>query len=485
MTKGPKINYSNRNFTTRDNLGINAAGTSFQAELCPVINTVTPRAFYWAFATWNYYDYWQNYKTDKRSLNDFEVNFLKRNDYFFVLANLLIPGSDRNNLVGKDNCALDIRNNGPYMYNRKYFKSHYGGMQYYVPGCVALGLITETDNEGNSFSIPKLTEKVGLPIALAFESVVKDTEYYRSYRLADIPVPKSVLEELGTKLDLSMSNMAESKRLLRDVFFTPTRNILLDNENLILSKDYLLFLDREFGIKGANSAEMREILYDYFTPGGSCEHELPENLRGIATAWEVAIGRQYFTLAIELIWKYMLLELTTPMDISTWIERCLQHSSWSIKLTEPLNSIVEKAYFDFETRETMLANGYRGSKNVAKNLETGLLVLLSVCNRFMHRKDVGEFQMRIGGSSSVLSMSEKVQEYAARPVADFLAYVMSEWILRRHEAVSFRKMMEGRDGYFVEKIDGKYYHKSDAYPDYTGNRLMQLKSVMIDLDMMG
>ena len=62
---------------------------------------------------------------------------------------------------------------------------------------------------------------------------------------------------------------------------------------------------------------------------------------------------------------------------------------------------------------------------------------------------------------------------------------MSEWILRRHEAVSFRKMMEGRDGYFVEKIDGKYYHKSDAYPDYTGNRLMQLKSVMIDLDMMG
>lgn len=89
-TKGPRINYSHRNFTTRDNLGINSAGTSYQADLCPVINTVTPRAFYWAFAVWNYYDYWLNYRTEKKSVNDFEVNFLKRNDYFFVLANLLM-----------------------------------------------------------------------------------------------------------------------------------------------------------------------------------------------------------------------------------------------------------------------------------------------------------------------------------------------------------------------------------------------------------
>ena len=91
MTKGPKINYSNRNFTTRDNLGINAAGTSFQAELCPVINTVTPRAFYWAFATWNYYDYWQNYKTDKRSLNDFEVKKLSRSQNVTLIPKLYNP----------------------------------------------------------------------------------------------------------------------------------------------------------------------------------------------------------------------------------------------------------------------------------------------------------------------------------------------------------------------------------------------------------
>lgn len=483
-TKGPKINYSHRNFTTRDNLGINSAGTSYQADLCPVINTVTPRAFYWAFAVWNYYDYWQNYRIEKKSVSDFEVNFLKRNDYFFVLANLLTPGSDRDNLVGKDNCAADIRKSGPYLYNRKYFKSHYGGMQYYVPGCVTLGLITETDKEGNSFPFPKLTEKIGLPIALAFENVIKDTDYYRSYRLNDIPVPRSVLEDLGMRIDLSMNKMEECKRLLRDVFFTPTKNILFDNENLILSKEYLLFLNRKFGIKGSNSAEMREILYDYFSPGGEYEHELPEHLKIIATDWEVAIGRQYFTLAIELIWKFMLLELTIPMDIRTWVERCLHHSSWSIQLTEPLYTITEKAFYDFKTREMMLSDGYRGSKDVAKNLENGLLVLLSVCNRFIHREDVDVHQLSIGGSSSVMALYEKVQEYAAQPVADFLAYVMSEWILKRHEAVAFRKMTEGRDGYFVEKINGKYYHKFDSYPDYTGNRMMQLKHVMIDLDMM-
>ncbi len=163
MSKGPKINYTKRNFTTRDNLGINAPGASFQGELCPVINTVTPRAFYWAFAVWNYYDYWQNYKTTNRGYNDFEKNFLKRNDYYFVLANLITEGSDRDFLVGKDNCTIDLTNNptGPYPYNRNYFISSFGGMQYYMPGCETLGFVTSIDNDGNVLPFAKITEKKG------------------------------------------------------------------------------------------------------------------------------------------------------------------------------------------------------------------------------------------------------------------------------------------------------------------------------------
>ncbi len=482
-TKGPKVNYSRRNITTRDNLGINAAGTSFQAELCPVINTVTPRAFYWAFAVWNYYDYWQNYKTEKRSIKEFEEDFLKRNDYFFVMATILTPGADMSNLVGIDHCTEDAKRDGPYMYNRKYFKSHYGGMQYYIPGCYTLGFITETDNERNMLPFPKLTEKIGLPIALAFEKTISDTEYYHRYRLADVPVPKPVLEELGKAISLSMKNMEECKQLLRDAFFQPTKTILFNNEKLIQSKDYLLFINEMYGLRNVKSPQMRRILYDYFYPGGEHEKDLPQELRKIASSWEVAVGRQYFALSIELIWKYMLLELTAPMKMETWIGRCLGDSKWSIDIYRPLESVLNKTDFDYEKREKMLSAGFRNSKNVSKNIENALLVMLSLYDRFKDRSDVIEEQLHIGGAISVATMMKKIDDFRNRPISDFLVFLMTDWVIKRHEEVAFRKMIEGRDGFFVEKIDGRYYHRFDSYPDYSGNRMLQLTSVMKDLGM--
>ena len=57
MSKGPRLNNITRNFTTRDSLGIEGVATSISAEICPIVNTVTPRPFYWAFITWCYYDF--------------------------------------------------------------------------------------------------------------------------------------------------------------------------------------------------------------------------------------------------------------------------------------------------------------------------------------------------------------------------------------------------------------------------------------------
>ena len=57
MAKGPRLNNISRNFTTRDSLGIEGVATSISAEICPIVNTVTPRPFYWAFITWCYYDF--------------------------------------------------------------------------------------------------------------------------------------------------------------------------------------------------------------------------------------------------------------------------------------------------------------------------------------------------------------------------------------------------------------------------------------------
>ena len=157
----PILNNNSRKFTTRDNLGITGATTSLQAELCPVINTVTPRAFYWPFMVWNYYEYHLYATPGEKSVNDFNANFLKRNDYFFVLGNLLSKQPDRSNLVGKDKTSDDIRyNKESYNYNRDYFVARYGGMQYYNAGCDTLYCITSEDNDDNRYSFPKATKPI-------------------------------------------------------------------------------------------------------------------------------------------------------------------------------------------------------------------------------------------------------------------------------------------------------------------------------------
>lgn len=484
MSIGPKINYTKRNSTTRDNLGINAAVNSFQAELCPVINTVTPRAFYWVFAVWNYYDYWMNFKTSNRSNEEFENSFLKRNDYYFILANLMVAESDRDNLVGKDNVAADLVNNptGPYPYNRNYFVSHYGGMQYYIPGCTTLGFITNIDNEGNALPFPKITEKKGVPLAIAFEKVIKNTEYYRSYRLNNTPVPKSVLEELGRTISLNMAGMSECKVLLREALFNPERNTLYDNSSLILTKDFLLSFIPRYEVDKIDAAQLREILYDYYSPGRRAE--LPKHLREISAAWEAVIGRQYFTLCIELIWKYMLMELSVPMDLNTWINTCISDAKWTIDLSAPVESFLSMPEYEYEERERLLSEGARSSKSVSKNLENAVKVLFSINNRFSSRADMDLYYLAVGDSVSISEFIRLVEEYKPRPVSDILVYIMVNWIVKRHEEVAFRKLVDGRDGFFIEKIDGKYYQKVISSADYSRNRMMQLIHVMADLDML-
>ena len=90
----------------------------------------------------------------------------------------------------------------------------------------------------------------------------------------------------------------------------------------------------------------------------------------------------------------------------------------------------------------------------------------------------------MGEDISIAKVIEKVAEFQGKPSSELLAFIMTEWALKRHEMVAFRKMQNDRDGFYIEKIDDKYYQKYISYPDFTGNRMMQLKHVMVDLDML-
>ena len=486
MAKGPKFNKVKYNFTTRDNLGIEGPTASIQAELCPVINTVTPRAFYWPFMVWNYYDYHVNYKTEKKTLADFDKNFLKRNDYFMVMANL-IANNDQNNLVGKtraiENLADESINLFPY--DTTYFKITFGGMQYYNAGCLTMGFITNEDADGNHYSFAKLTKELGEPMAIAFEKVIKDTEYYKNYRLKNTSVPKNVLLELGQVLKFDLDGFDAVKKLLKTALFEPKYNQKLNNKNLINSSHYIKFIYFQHGIKNPTLTDLRRVLFDYFSPRGEAKPIDDTSLTEIINDWEIVVGRQYFTMAIELIWKHMLWELNDSMSLEKWIEKSINNAKWKIDYNKPLCSLLPECNYDFDTREKMIATGSGASKSHELNVEIGLKVLLSLYNRFINRDELNSDYLREGSDVSIESLIKLVDQYYEKSIAEFIQYIMTKWIVKRHELVAQEKLLQGHDGFYFEKIDSLYVpagHLSE--PGFKGLRLLQLMQVMKDLDML-
>lgn len=488
MDKGPKLNNVIKNFTSRDNLGIESVSTSIQRELCPVVNTVTPRAFYWIFMVWNYYDYLLNsgIKSENWNLETFDKPFLKKNDYYFVLSNLMTPGSDQTNLVGKDRTQSNLNNNedGEFEYDKDYFVTRYGGMQYYNAGCLTMGFITEVNNDGEKYKFPRITEEIGKPMAVAFENVIKNTEYYKKYRLINTKVPKEVLKEFGNIVSLDLKNFPECKKLLKDALFTPKRNVNLDNKKLIESAQLIQLLHDKYDYKSFDLKEIRKILFDYFSPRGEYKYSFDKELKSIIADWEIVIGRQYFTISIELIWKYMLSILDIPMNLNEWINRSIGTSKWNIDINDKISKYIDECNYRFDEREKMIEEGYRGSKNIDFNIESALKVMLSIYNRFKDRDDLNEYYMEMGANISIKSFIKLVDDFKDKSIYEMLIYIMKNWIVEQHKITAFNKMMEGRDGYYFECINGDtYVKKADAYPDFQGIRLIQLNQVMKDLDM--
>ncbi len=490
MAKGPILNNISKNFTTRDSLGIEGVATSMQAEICPVVNTVTPRAFYWPFMIWIYYDFYKYSGIAEHTVEAFDA-YLKRQDYFFVLATLLTKGSDQNNLVGKQQSQIDIdRNtNGLFPYNKAYFKTRYGGMQYYNAGCLSMLFVTDEDPENNrTFQLPKLRPE-GERMAKAFEAVIKDTQYYKNYRRNDVAVPKNVLEEYGKVINFGLKGFDECKQILRRYMFEDDRATQFVDRSKRLSDcaDLIKLIIKDYKVEQLNGSTCRAILYDHMLPSGKILN-IPENCLSVAKKWEIVVGRMYFTSGIEMLWKYMLEQLIEPLTIREWISHSIYQSrfNWNIKNT--LSEVIGECNYDFYDREDMIAATARRNTS-PYSIENGIRVILSVYNRFQNRNDLEEEKklLHLGRETQSIALTEMfelVDGFLNKPIFQFAEYIMRHWIIEQHYLTAFDKMIQGRDGFYYEVINDRYIKKHDFDMAFQGIRMVQLAQVMRDLDLL-
>ena len=490
MPKGPQLNNIYKNFTTRDSLGIEGVATSIQAEICPIVNTVTPRAFYWPFMVWIYYDFYKYSGITDHKVEAFDA-YLKRQDYFFVLATLLTKDSDQDNLVGKQQSQIDIDNNpqGPYPYNPAYFKIRYGGMQYYNAGCLSMYFITDEDPEnGKNFAFPVLRPE-GERMAKAFESVIRDTEYFKSYRRNDEAVPRNVLEEYGKAINFGLKGFDECKGMLRHYMFEDERAAQLRDRSRLLSENarFLRLIVKDNGVKDLSVSTCRAIFYDRLLPNGD-RLTIPDDCMSVANKWEIAVGRMYFTSGVEMLWKYLLEQLIDSYTLKEWIANALDTADFGWDLRKPLSSVMEECKFSFHDREALIAATSRRNTS-SYSIENGIKIILSVYNRFHDRNDFGDEKafFDYGSDNQSISLREMfllVKEYQDKPILDFMKFVIQHWIIEQHYLTALDKMIQGRDGFYYEIIDKKYVKKHEFGMAFQNIRMVQLVQVMRDLDML-
>ena len=492
-TYPPILNDTQYRFSTRDCLGIESVAASISAELCPIVNTVTPRAFYWPFMAWIYYDFYKNSGIPNRNTDTFDKEFLKHQDYFFVLSAIINNQPDQQNLVGKQVTSQDFRDNrsGPYSYNSAYFKTRYGGMQYYNAGCLTMQFITLLDEKNDKpFDFPRVTQ-FGEEMALAFEDVIKDTEYYKYYRLRNAPIPKDVLKEYGQIINIGLKGFDKCKRLLRHHLFETGRS---ESRRLRQCADYLQYIYSKAGKHTLDYPEARNVFYDYYSPRG-LRFDIPEDLKQIAVGWEMVIGRQYLTCGIEMIWKYMLNNLPCPLSFEEWAKRVIESSSIRAVSNQHVSVLLKNPELSFNERELMITQA-RQDKVKERMVGNGLRVALSVYSRFRGRNDLGEAgalldygRGRIPGTGS-LSFNEwisLVDQYRDKTIQEFLIHIMRSCIVDQHKRTCYDKMMrtsQSIDGFYFECVDDLYIRNEHEFQvDFQGIRMLQLMQVMKDLDM--
>lgn len=482
MDKGPKFNNIKRDFSRRNSMGFDEVINSLQDQNFPIITNETGHVFYFAFIVWSANDYIRETSYENRTKSGMDEYFKIQNFFFstsFLLKDYYLRGAS-----GSINIRNYIKSNDTdqFVFDDKYILTLQDTMGYYRPGLSKLLLLETKTSNGDDLKCPQITS-YGKEFADAFESVIKDTMYFKEYRNKKI-VPRRVLEELGDTINLNLKNIPIIQKKLAEVlFYNKYNSVFL--KNLTFEKDYLLYTIKNY--KSNLDDNIREVLFDYYSPR-SLNYKIADELINISKIWEIIIGRQYFTIGLSMIWKHMLYLLDEPMTEKQWMSVIRKKALENIDLDDSLESIRIKSNFSYEERESMIKAGI---EEINSNLLVdGMKIMLSIYNRFNKRDDIGmNYSTLFGSGDSIDTVPLKyffdsVEVNKQNKAIDFLELVSLRLILQ-NKIAGYKKIQRGKNGHYYEYINGYYYRIMNYSYDYAEYRIVNVLKALYDLDLLG
>ncbi|WFR59895.1 hypothetical protein QA584_12680 [Anaerocolumna sp. AGMB13025] len=489
MDIGPKLNYSSiyNEVLGEDQLGIKYVAINMSDVLQSGITSVTPRARYWSFYTWVLYDFIFNTNI-KKTENNLKA-YMKRQEWYFILSNIAYgreirkePSSLQGIRVGNQ-----VWNENPdaqtFDLNDKYISNAFGGYGVYRNVIKIMGLTRDSDSNKN-IKIDFVT-KTGEQIALAFEDEIKDSEYYKKYRLSNIPVPKKVLIQYGEKVHLSNIGKTKDGIKLIELFLpkdTSDGYVIKQKTSL----QYYQYVLKSCKVKSMTEHEWRLTFYDIFSPKANPSCVIPESFRQVALGWEVCTTRMYFTYSLEGIWSRTLYKMENmPLDMISIIDEVLYEVDKKI-LRKKITSLIGNNILSQEDRENIIEH----LRNVDElSVISGLQIMLDVYQRLSNRDDFDDLLLdflRLGGQEqiSLYSWIDTVNNYKDKTVKELLVYVLQHLILNQHLKTALDKLCTTRNQtfHFVQE-DGILHWVSSDRPAFNVMRVIQGISILTDLEL--
>lgn len=461
MDKGPIINNHKGRIVTRDPLGVLGVSQSIVGDICPIINSVTPNAFYWVFLNWIYYDYYVIRRLDLRTKITLD-DYVRTLNFYVVLGNKL-NNINYTNMLGSNYFSKNIKEDkNSYTYYPNYVKD-LTVIYYYRGALTRANLISYIDKDDNPLDHILYLDK-GIALGESLHKYLKDTKMYKEYILNNNykDIPKDVIKEFANIASFDMKNLDEAKKLLRYDFFNEIPELKIQEK---LIKHFYYDLD----IKDIKEEKVRKYLFNYYSKRWD-NNTPPEYLKKVMPGWEVLVNRHYFVAVLYMLFSYFVINLKT-IDYKEYLN-ILTSDVDNVKLGDFLNNNKLRA----EEIENILNTS--DMNHINKDIVINCCkILSSIYYSLNNRLDLNNEYLEkdnYGTSISLKELLESIEIYKNKTLKEYALYILENYIIKQHQNTARRKYLSGEYNYYFV-VENELIYKVNNTSDLIGLQSLRIE----------